>query len=218
RRRHEPRRSRISPKRKQNRAGRGAPAAGPRLCRRTGAAERGRPGSGGGGRDGHERRGILARDGTHAGPAGARRTGRSSLRRVHRRSVRPQPLPAAGPSGRLPAHHSRGMAKVGCRQCRVSGTPAGAIGGGARKEGCTMKIITADQRLTEKAGAKILIIGPSGVGKTSVLRTLSPNMLASTLFVDIEAGDIAVSDLPIATVRPRRWEECLDLACVLGGF
>jgi hypothetical protein len=81
-----------------------------------------------------------------------------------------------------------------------------------------VKIITADQRLAEKSGAKILIVGPSGVGKTSLLRTLSKEMLTSTLFVDIEAGDIAVSDLPVASVRPRRWEECRDLACALGGF
>jgi AAA domain len=38
------------------------------------------------------------------------------------------------------------------------------------------------------------------------------------LFVDIEAGDIAVSDLPVASVRPRTWVECRDLACVLGGL
>jgi energy-coupling factor transporter ATP-binding protein EcfA2 len=81
-----------------------------------------------------------------------------------------------------------------------------------------MKIITADQRLAEKSGTKILVIGPSGVGKTSLLRTLSAKTLASTLFVDIEAGDIAVADLPVASVRPRRWEECRDLACALGGF
>ena len=80
-----------------------------------------------------------------------------------------------------------------------------------------MKILTADQRMAQKSGAKILIVGPSGVGKTTLLRTLSAQMLASTLFVDIEAGDIAVADLAVASVRPRRWEECRDLACALGG-
>src|SRR5262245_27813702 len=81
-----------------------------------------------------------------------------------------------------------------------------------------LKIIDANQRLAEKSGAKILITGPSGVGKTSLLRTMSEAMLASTLFVDIEAGDIAVSDLSVASVRPRTWQECRDLACLLGGF
>jgi ABC-type phosphate/phosphonate transport system ATPase subunit len=81
-----------------------------------------------------------------------------------------------------------------------------------------MKIIDADTRLAEKSGAKILIVGPSGVGKTSLLRTMPPAMLAGTLFVDIEAGDIAVADLPVASVRPRTWAECRDVACILGGF
>jgi AAA domain len=81
-----------------------------------------------------------------------------------------------------------------------------------------VKIITADERLAEKSGAKILIVGPSGVGKTSLLRTIPPAMLASTLFIDVEAGDIAVADLPVASVRPRTWVECRNLACVLGGF
>ena len=80
-----------------------------------------------------------------------------------------------------------------------------------------MKILGADERLAQKSGAKILIIGPSGVGKTSLLRTLDQAMLSSTLFVDIEAGDIAVADLPVASIRPRRWEDCRDVACILGG-
>ena len=61
-----------------------------------------------------------------------------------------------------------------------------------------MKIISADQRLAEKRGAKILIVGPTGVGKTSLLRTLDP---ARTLFVDIEAGDLSVLDVPVPTIR-----------------
>ena len=35
-----------------------------------------------------------------------------------------------------------------------------------------MKIISADERLREKHGAKILLVGPTGIGKTSQLRTL----------------------------------------------
>ena len=38
-----------------------------------------------------------------------------------------------------------------------------------------MDIISADNRLAERRGAKIVIIGPVGVGKTSLLRTLDLN-------------------------------------------
>jgi len=77
-----------------------------------------------------------------------------------------------------------------------------------------MKIISADKRLIERRGAKALILGPTGVGKTSLLRTLDP---ATTLFVDIEAGDLAVQDLTIDTFHPRAWPECRDLAVYLAG-
>jgi len=77
-----------------------------------------------------------------------------------------------------------------------------------------MKIIRAEERLSEVRGPKILIGGPPGVGKTTLLRTLT---LDTTLFWDLEAGDIAVQDLEIDQVRTRSWPECRDLACYLGG-
>jgi hypothetical protein len=77
-----------------------------------------------------------------------------------------------------------------------------------------LRIITADERAAEARGVKGLIVGPSGVGKTSLLRTVDP---ASTLFVDVEAGDLAVADVPVDTLRPKTWPELRDLACWLGG-
>jgi AAA domain len=77
-----------------------------------------------------------------------------------------------------------------------------------------VKIISVDQRLAEPRGAKILIVGPTGVGKTSLLHTL---MASTTLFIDVEAGDLAVRDLKIDTLQPRTWPECRDLAVALAG-
>lgn len=77
-----------------------------------------------------------------------------------------------------------------------------------------MKIITADQRAATGRGVKALITGPYGVGKTSLLHTIDPK---TTLFVDLEAGDLSVQDVPIDTMRPKTWPECRDLAVFLGG-
>lgn len=77
-----------------------------------------------------------------------------------------------------------------------------------------MQIISADERLRERRGAKVLIVGPTGVGKTSLLRTLDPEQV---LFLDAEAGDLSVLDLPVATIRIDDWSACRDLACRIGG-
>jgi hypothetical protein len=77
-----------------------------------------------------------------------------------------------------------------------------------------MKIVSADARLAERRGVKALIVGPTGVGKTSLVRTLDS---ATALLVDIEAGDLSIQDVPIDTVRIDDWRIARDLACRIGG-
>jgi hypothetical protein len=80
-----------------------------------------------------------------------------------------------------------------------------------------VRLITSAERLAEPRGVSVLIVGPTGVGKTSLLKTLNATALASTLLVDIEAGDLPVAGLPVASVRPRTAQECMDLICAIGG-
>src|SRR5262249_12346496 len=77
-----------------------------------------------------------------------------------------------------------------------------------------MKIISADERLAEKRGAKILMLGPTGIGKTFQLRTL---MASTAMFIDIEAGDQSVLDLRVDTIRVSTWQQARDLAVRIGG-
>ncbi len=77
-----------------------------------------------------------------------------------------------------------------------------------------LPIISAEERLKERHSAKVALIGSAGVGKTSQIKTLPA---ASTLFVDLEAGDLSVRDWPGDTVRPRTWPEFRDLVVFLAG-
>ena len=77
-----------------------------------------------------------------------------------------------------------------------------------------LPVILANQRLSEERGIKAAIFGKSGIGKTSLLWTLNP---ASTLFFDLEAGDLAIEGWSGDTIRPRTWDECRDFAVFIGG-
>jgi hypothetical protein len=78
----------------------------------------------------------------------------------------------------------------------------------------SLPIISADQRLAETRGVKGVLVGKSGIGKTSQLWTLPPER---TLFFDLEAGDLAVEGWAGDTLRPRTWQECRDFAVFIGG-
>lgn len=79
-----------------------------------------------------------------------------------------------------------------------------------------LRIITADQRLAEAhAKTTMAIFGPSGVGKTSLLKTLPP---AETLCIDLEAGMKSVQDWPGDSIPVRSFADALDIGCLVGGI
>lgn len=76
-----------------------------------------------------------------------------------------------------------------------------------------MRIISADERLKEQTGVKMVIFGSYGVGKTSLLKTLK----TETLCLDFEAGMLAVRDWKGDSISIRTWDEARDIACLIGG-
>ena len=78
----------------------------------------------------------------------------------------------------------------------------------------SLPIISAQQRMAERKGVKLLMLGKSGIGKTTRLKDLDP---ATTLFIDIAAGDLAVADWPGDTIRPASWPESRDFFVFLAG-
>lgn len=79
-----------------------------------------------------------------------------------------------------------------------------------------LRIVSADERLSA-AGAKttMAIFGPSGVGKTSLLKSLPP---AETLCIDLEAGMKSVQDWPGYSIPVRTFADALDIGCLVGGI
>lgn len=79
-----------------------------------------------------------------------------------------------------------------------------------------LRIITADERLSEDAGKTTMaIFGPSGAGKTSLLKTLPP---AEALCIDLEAGMKSVQDWRGDSIPVRSFPDALDIACLVGGI
>jgi hypothetical protein len=85
------------------------------------------------------------------------------------------------------------------------------------------KITRADDRLKAVPKINIALFGPSGVGKTTLARTLDPQR---TLFVDLEAGTLAIQDWPGDVLDMRKasaalgchpWELARVLALYVGG-
>lgn len=85
------------------------------------------------------------------------------------------------------------------------------------------KIIKADDRLKAVPKINIALFGPSGVGKTTLARTLDPQR---TLFVDLEAGTLAIQDWAGDVLDMRKaatalgchpWELSRALALFVGG-
>ncbi|WP_374699544.1 ATP-binding protein [Wolbachia endosymbiont (group A) of Limnophora tigrina] len=76
-----------------------------------------------------------------------------------------------------------------------------------------LKILNNSERLKVTPSVKMVIFGPYGIGKTSLLKTIDE----PTLCLDFEAGLLAVQDWQGDSISVRTWNEARDIACILGG-
>jgi energy-coupling factor transporter ATP-binding protein EcfA2 len=76
------------------------------------------------------------------------------------------------------------------------------------------RILNANERAAAPHGAKMLIVGETGVGKTSLARTLDTG---SGILIDVEAGTLAIADVAIDTATPRTWPQIRDITVALAG-
>ena len=86
-----------------------------------------------------------------------------------------------------------------------------------------MSIITPGAEASRQRKVNVALFGPAGIGKTTQLKTLSPE---TTLLIDLEAGDLALQDFPVDRIRVmdeakklgiHPWQMARALACILAG-
>jgi GTPase SAR1 family protein len=78
-----------------------------------------------------------------------------------------------------------------------------------------LRTVTYAERAAQPHGARILIVGQSGVGKTSLARGLKPGTFQ---FVNVEGGTLCIEDLELGWVIPETWGDCRDWAVRVGGI
>lgn len=77
----------------------------------------------------------------------------------------------------------------------------------------SLKIITKDERLKTQTGITVVVTGPAGIGKTSLLKTID----TPTICLDIEDGMGSVKDWKGESITIKTWNQLRDIACLLGG-